>query len=89
MTTRKFAVSFPTQLHARARLAAERSGLALSTWLAQAAEHELQSTARAADGLAAIAELETEHGAITPSVADRAWVSTVLASTAAEQRLAG
>lgn len=64
MTTRKFAVSFPAGLHAHAQRAAEEAGLSLSAWLARATDHELRSDARIAAGLAAIAELEAEHGAV-------------------------
>jgi hypothetical protein len=88
MTTRKVAVSFPADLHARAYQAAEADGRSLSAWLAHAAERELQESAHVADGLAANAELEAEHGAITPSPEDRAWAADVLASATGEQRLA-
>ena len=89
MTTRKFAVSFPTGLHAHAQQAAEQAGLSLSAWLARATDHELRSCARIADGLAAIAELEAEHGAIVPSAEDRSWVGEVLATAGDDHRLAG
>jgi hypothetical protein len=89
VTTRNFAVSFPADLHARANQAARADGLSLSGWLAQAAEHELQESAHIADGLAAIAEIEAEHGAIAPSLDDRAWAAEVLASATGEHRLAG
>ncbi len=89
MTTRKFAVSFPTGLHAHAQQAAEQAGLSLSAWLARATDHELRSCARIADGLAAIAELEAEHGAIVPSAEDRSWVGEVLATAGDDRRLAG
>jgi len=38
MTVEKLSVSLPDIVVARARRAAERAGVALSTWLAQAAE---------------------------------------------------
>ena len=86
MTTRKFAVSFPGELHAHAQEAAKASGHSLSAWLAQAAEHELVSTARVAEGLAAIADFEAENGAIAPSVEDRSWVAEVLSTASADDR---
>ncbi|MDQ6779169.1 MAG: hypothetical protein M3071_23760 [Actinomycetota bacterium] len=86
MTTRKFAISFPAELHARAQEAAKASGHSLSAWLAQAAEQELVSTARVAEGLAAIADFEAENGAITTSAEDRSWVAEVLASISADDR---
>jgi hypothetical protein len=89
MTTRKFAVSFPAELHAHVHQAAEAAGLSLSAWLAQAAEHELRVSARTVDGLAGIAEFEAEHGAIVPSAEDRSWVAEVLASAGDDHRLAG
>lgn len=89
MTTKKFAVSFPGELHERARQAAQGAGMSLSAWLSRAAEHELAATIRRADGLAAIAEFEAEQGAVTPSADDRAWVADVLASAAPDQRVAG
>lgn len=89
MTTRKYAVSFPAELHARAQQAAEAAGLSLSARLARATDHELGSCARIADGLAAIAELEAEHGPITPSAEERSWVTDVLATAGDDHRRAG
>jgi predicted HicB family RNase H-like nuclease len=48
MTTRKFAVAFPSELHAHAHQPAEAAGQSLSAWLAQAAEDELRLRARIA-----------------------------------------
>ncbi|MDA8061491.1 MAG: hypothetical protein M0T80_03480 [Actinomycetota bacterium] len=89
MTVRKFAVSFPVELHRLAQQAAAEEGLSLSAWLARASEHELRHCALVADGLAAIGELEAAHGAITPSAEDRSWVADVLASASGQRRLAG
>lgn len=61
----------------------------MSAWLARAADHELRSGARIADGLAAIAELEAEHGVIVPSAEDRSWMAEVLAAAGEDHRLAG
>ena len=58
MPVRKLSVALED---ATAAAAAKRRGVSLSSWLNEAAEHELKIEA----GLRAVAEWEAEHGALT------------------------
>ena len=57
----KMAITVDSDVHAGIVAAAEEAGLSVSAWMTQAARKEL----RRLDGLAAMAEYETEHGAFT------------------------
>ena len=61
MTVRKLSVALDDDVAAAAAAAAERHGLSLSAWLNHAAAQALAIE----DGLAAVAEWEAEHGALT------------------------
>ena len=61
MAVRKLSVALDDKVAAAAAEAAERHGLSLSAWLNHAAERALAIE----DGLAAVAEWEAEHGALT------------------------
>ncbi|GMU68679.1 MAG: hypothetical protein AMXMBFR37_10110 [Steroidobacteraceae bacterium] len=61
MSVRKLSVALDEQVAAAAAASAERRGLSLSAWLNRAAERTLAVE----DGLAAVAEWEAEHGALT------------------------
>ena len=61
MGVRKLSVALDEQVAAAAAASAERLGLSLSAWLNRAAENALAIE----DGLAAVAEWEAEHGALT------------------------
>jgi hypothetical protein len=61
MGVRKLSVALDEQVADAAVASAERHGLSLSAWLNRAAENALAVE----DGLAAVAEWEAEHGALT------------------------
>jgi hypothetical protein len=61
MGVRKLSVALDEQVADAAAASAERFGLSLSAWLNRAAENALVIE----DGLMAVAEWETEHGALT------------------------
>lgn len=61
MGVRKLSVALNEQVADAAAASAERQGLSLSAWLNRAAENALAIE----DGLAAVAEWESEHGALT------------------------
>jgi hypothetical protein len=61
MGVRKLSVALDEQVAEAAAASAERHGLSLSAWLNRAAENALAIE----DGLAAVAEWEAEHGALT------------------------
>ena len=58
----KLSIALDARVAHRAAASAARHGLSLSAWLNRAAEHALAIE----DGLAAVAEWEAEHGALTP-----------------------
>ena len=57
----KLAIPVDPDVHAQVIAAAEADGLSVSAWMTAAARREL----RLRDGLAAVAEWEAEHGALT------------------------
>jgi hypothetical protein len=57
----KLAISVDSDVHSEVIQAAEAEGLSVSAWMTAAARHAL----RIRDGLAAVAEWESEHGALT------------------------
>ena len=59
----KLAVTVDAAVHARVLDAAEAEGKSVSAWLTEAARRALLLR----DGLAAVAEWEAEHGALTPA----------------------
>lgn len=61
MAVRKLSVALEEHVAEAAAASAERLGLSLSAWLNRAAENALAVE----DGLAAVAEWEAEHGALT------------------------
>lgn len=76
MSVSRLSISVPAEVEKAVRAAAEAAGLPISVWLAQAAERAAAEQAAIADGLAAVAEFETEHGALTD--AERAQARQVL-----------
>jgi hypothetical protein len=59
----KLAVSVDADVHAKVLDAAEAEGKSVSAWITEAARRALLLR----DGLAAVAEWEGEHGALTPT----------------------
>jgi hypothetical protein len=57
----KLAISVDADVHSGVIQAAETEGLSVSAWMTAAARRAL----RVRDGLAAVAEWESEHGALT------------------------
>jgi hypothetical protein len=57
----KLAISVDPEVHSEVIEAAEAEGLSVSAWMTEAARQVL----RVRDGLAAVAEWEREHGALT------------------------
>jgi hypothetical protein len=62
MSVRKLSIALEEGVANAAARSAHRQGLSLSAWLTRAAENALAIE----DGLAAVAEWEAEHGALTP-----------------------
>lgn len=61
MAVKKLSVALDRSVAEAAAASAERQGLSLSAWLSRAAENALAIE----EGLAAVAEWEAEHGALT------------------------
>ncbi|MEU4542772.1 ribbon-helix-helix protein, CopG family [Nonomuraea dietziae] len=61
MAVKKISISLPEEILDEVARLAEREGLSVSAWLAQAAGHVIRREA----GLAAVREWEAEHGEIT------------------------
>lgn len=59
----KLAVTVDADVHAKVLDAAETEGKSVSAWITEAARRALLLR----DGLAAVAEWEGEHGALTPT----------------------
>jgi hypothetical protein len=59
----KLAITVDADIHAKVLDAAQAEGTSVSAWLTAAARRALLVR----DGLAAVAEWETEHGALTPA----------------------
>lgn len=76
MSVSRLSISVPAEVEKAVRAAAEAAGLPISVWLAQAAQRAAAEQAAIADGLAAVAEFEAEHGALTD--AERAQARQVL-----------
>ena len=57
----KLAITVDPEVYAQVIAAAEAEGVSVSSWMTAAARREL----RLRDGLAAVAEWETEHGPLT------------------------
>jgi hypothetical protein len=72
MPVRKLSVALEAPVAEAAHEAAERRGMSLSAWLNEASQHALSIE----DGLVAVAEWETEHGAL--SAAELASADAVL-----------
>jgi hypothetical protein len=64
----KLAITVDREVHAKILSAAEAEGASISAWLTAAARQAL----RIREGLAAVAEWEAEHGALTESELDAA-----------------
>lgn len=76
MGVSRLSISVPLEVEKAIRAAAEAAGLAVSAWLARAAERAAAEQAAILDGLAAVAEFEAENGALTD--AERAKARQVL-----------
>lgn len=76
MSVSRLSISVPAEVEKAVRAAAEAAGLPISVWLAQAAQRAAAEQAAIAEGLAAVAEFEAEHGALTD--AERAQARQVL-----------
>ena len=59
----KLAVTVDADVHSKVLDAAEAEGKSVSAWITEAARRALLVR----DGLAAVAEWESEHGALTPA----------------------
>jgi hypothetical protein len=59
----KLAVTVDADVHAKVLVAADAEGTSVSAWITAAARRALLVR----DGLAAVAEWEAEHGALTPA----------------------
>jgi hypothetical protein len=57
----KLAITVDAEVHERVLDAAAQEGVSVSAWMTEAARHALLIR----DGLAAVAEWETEHGPLT------------------------
>jgi hypothetical protein len=64
----KLAITVDSDVHAKVRDAAEADGTSVSAWITAAARRALLLR----DGLAAVAEWESEHGALTKAELDAA-----------------
>ena len=64
----KLAISVEAGVHTKVLDAAEAEGVSVSAWMTAAARRAL----RVREGLAAVAEWEAEHGALTPRELDAA-----------------
>lgn len=72
MAVRKLSIALEESVVARATVAAQRSGVSLSAWVNAAAELALTREV----GLDAVAEWESEHGALTED--ELAWADSVI-----------
>jgi predicted transcriptional regulator len=88
VTVHKFTISLPDELDRTVRNAAEAAGLSVSAWLAQAAARMVAEQATVADGRAALQEFVAEHGPITATPEQDAWVARVLADAGAQAQRA-
>ena len=77
----KLAVTVDSDVHAKVLDAAEAEGTSVSAWITAAARRALL----ARDGLAAVAEWEAEHGALTLAELETAR-SRIARSTARRKR---
>ena len=77
----KLAVTVDAEVHARVLDAAAAEGMSVSAWITGAARRALLIR----DGLAAVAEWEAEHGALTPTEIEEAR-SRIGRRTARRQR---
>lgn len=68
----KLAVTVDAAVHAKVLAAANAEGTSVSAWLTAAARRALLVR----DGLAAVAEWEAEHGALTPAELEAARART-------------
>lgn len=75
MVVRKLSIALDEPLAAAAEDRAHTAELSLSAWIARAVERELAVE----DGLAAVAEWETERGPLTPEELDAAARSLLAA----------
>jgi hypothetical protein len=85
MTVRKLSVALDPETARQAEASAKREGASLSSWLNQAAAERLRREA----GLAAIAEWEAEHGALTKqelAAADRRVKNALARAARAAER---
>jgi hypothetical protein len=78
----KLAVTVDADVHARVVEAAEAEGTSVSAWITAAARRAL----RVREGLAAVAEWESEHGALTQAELESAR-SRIAASAVRRRRV--
>lgn len=80
----KLAITVDPEVHARVVHAAAAEGVSVSAWMTSAARRALLVR----DGLAAVAEWEVEHGALTDAelAAARQRVASQVAATSAPAR---
>ena len=84
MTVRKLSVAIDPEVAERASASARRAGASLSGWITEAMQDRLRREA----GLAAVAEWEAEHGALTPreiAAADRRVTAALSRATRAAE----
>jgi len=72
MPVKKLSIALPERVAAAAATSASRQGLSLSAWVSRAAENTLAIE----EGLAAVAEWEADHGALTAE--ERASAAAIL-----------
>jgi hypothetical protein len=73
----KLAISVDSEIHAKVLDAAEAEGTSVSAWMTAAARRALLVR----DGLAAVAEWEAEHGALTRAELEAARTRVAQSST--------
>jgi hypothetical protein len=73
----KLAITVDSEIHAKVLDAAEAEGTSVSAWITAAARRAL----RVRDGLAAVAEWEAEHGALTEAELEAARTRIARGST--------
>lgn len=72
MPIRRLSISVPEDTEAAVRAAARDAGIPVSAWLTRVAENAVAEQAALADGLAALAEFEAEHGQLDAAGIHRA-----------------
>lgn len=89
MSVSRLSISVPPEIENAIRAAAEAAALPVSVWLARVAERAAAEQASIADGLAAVAEFEAEHGTLTDAKRAEARQVLIDAGVIPPQRAAG